>query len=247
MEQLGMIIQQTSSTVSLKYQGLADSALQKVKTCLEQCPTEQSFQNKYNIQRTHEYVTRYKDRMIFGNAPTLTTISNAYSDAALFDWLNALVLDYALFCGEAKKANAFQIDSISHTIAQTYPYLKATEVMLFFSMAKGSQLRDKYGDDSMKMYGTFSGQSIMAALKVFMEYRYNEIDKHEKEEKKQQEEEWQSAQSSVIQPLLKKMREDMEAKSKAIKAQRDKERQRIIDEHNREFQKMLQSQQYISK
>jgi len=237
-----MILQQTSSKDLKQYQVQDD----RVLACIKDCPTEKSFQQKYGLEKTHQYVTLYKDRMIFGNAPTLSTIGKAYSQAALFDWLNTMVLDYAIFCGEQKKANAFQIDSISQTIVQTYPYLKVTEIMLFFSMAKGSLLRDRYGDDSAKMYGTFSGNAIMAAMRVFMDYRFNEINKHEEQERKKDEPNWEMAKSQFVQPLLKKMREDMEAKSKAVKEQRDKERQRIIDKHNEEFMKMIESKQYIN-
>lgn len=209
------------------------------------CPDEATFQKKFSLQRTHEFVTYHKDRMIFGTAPTLSTVRRAYNDAALFDWLNSLVLDYAIFCGQPKGTNAFQIDSISHSIVENYPYLKVTEIMLFFSMAKGSLLRDRYGDDQAKMYGTFSGHAIMSALRVFMEYRSNEINRMEEDRRKAETDTWLSARSQFVDPLLKKMREDMEAKEAALKEQREKERQRIIDEHNREFKKMLESRKFI--
>ena len=97
--------------------------------------------------------------MIIGNAPTITTVIGAYKSAAALDWLNSLVLDYAIFCGKSPTTNAYQIDSISQIIVQNYSYLKVTEIMLYFSMMKGGMLRDKHGDDCAKQYGAFNRQT----------------------------------------------------------------------------------------
>lgn len=198
----------------------------------------------FAVERTNEYVTRHRDRMITGNAPTLTIAIAAYKEAAVFDWLNSLVLDYSIYCGMEGKVNAYQIDSISQAIVQNYSHLKATEIMLFFSMMKGGVLRDKHGDDCAKMYGVFSGQAIMAAMKVFMEYRAVEIDKLERNTHK---ETFEAANAMFVQPLMKKLREEMAAKDKALKEQREKEKERLIKEHNEQFLKMLNSKQFISK
>lgn len=182
--------------------------------------------------------------MITGNAPTLTTVMAAYNKSAAIDWINSILLDYAVFCGKADKSNAYQIDSIAQTIIMTYKHLKVTEILLCFSMMKGGQLQDKRGDDAAKMYGAFSGQAIMAAMRVFMDYRAIQIDRLNKVN---YEEQWESAKSTFVQPLLKQMRLDLEAKSKAEKEKREKEKERLIKEHNEQFLKMLESRKFINK
>lgn len=186
----------------------------------------------------------YRDRMIIGNAPTLTTIKLAYGNQAMIDWLNIYLVDVAMFFGKTDKAEPYQLCAISQSIYENYHYLKVTELMLFFSMFKGGKLKDRSGNNTAKMYGSFDGASIMDGLDRFIEIRNIELERKEQNDRMNQQTEWVRAKDifgidGIYNSCLKA---DKEKKDKA-RAEYD---QRVIDEHNREFKKMLESKQYIN-
>lgn len=168
--------------------------------------------------------------MITGSSPTLKTVMTAYPQApnGIYDWLNAHLVDLAIFDGKTASAVAYQINSISHSIVEKYHYLKLTEIMLFFSMFKAGELVDKNGEDLTKMYGTFSGKVILAALRNFvLNYRNNVL--YEEEKNKH----IADAKVDYTKYLANVNFTKLEDKSK----------QEIIDNHNKEFLEQLQKEQ----
>lgn len=191
------------------------------------------------------YVTHYKDRMINGNAPTLTTIRLAYGENALYDWTNIYLVDVANFFGKTDKANAYQLYQISQSIYESYPYLKVTELMLFFSMFKGGLLKSKSGCNTAKMYGSFDGASIMEGLDRFMEYRSQEIDKHIQAENARKRAEWDAVKSDVVSTIYDDIRNKMARDAEEKRKKRAAQEQKTINEHNKQFLDMLKSKEYI--
>ena len=217
----------------------------KIQRCLTECPNEESFFKKYSMGNVIEYCQKYRDRMIVGNAPTLSTIRYAYGDATILDYLNFVLLDLANFSGFGEKVTGMQIDGMSQTLLSKYHYLKVTELMLFVYMAKAGELRDRQGNNVFKFYGTFSGDVISSSMNVFMEHRNKELYEEECKKEQANKDNWVAAKSELIAPLLKKMREEWEFNAMEKAKAADKEKQRIIDEHNEMVRKMGEARQAI--
>lgn len=163
-----------------------------------------------------------------GNAPTLKTVMLAYpKQNSVYDWLNSYLVDLAIFDGKTASAVAYQIDSIAHSIMEKYHYLKLTELMLFFSMFKAGELIDRNGEDTGKMYGTFSGKAIMSALRIFVLNHRNQII-YEEEQKKNQ----NNADVDYTKYL-------QFVQTKKDEAQNN---QAVINEHNKQFLQSLNTQ-----
>lgn len=185
--------------------------------------------------------------MIIGGAPTLATIYDAYGEATLYDLLNSFILDYVVFCGMANRTSAMQIDNISHTIFNKYHFLKVTEIMLFFCMAKNGELVNSKGENVARMYGTFNGEVLTNALLLFKQHRDNVITITEQQKAKANIDNWESAKSTFVAPLLKQMREDWEKRAAEQKRKDDEEMQRKINEHNKQFLAMLKAREELNK
>lgn len=175
----------------------------------------------------------YKREMVIGTSPTIKTVMEAYPNkpTGIYDWLNAFLVDLAIFDGKTASAVAYQINSISHSIVEQYHYLKLTELMLFFSLFKSGEILSKEGEDLTKMYGTFSGKTIMSALRVFvLKYRNNII--YEEEQKKN------PKMDVDYMKFLKRFKDEQ----KEVKKRRPSFNQATIDEHNIQFLSQLYSQ-----
>lgn len=215
-----------------------------VVALLKVCRTEDEFFNKYGLEKVSDYVMNYRDRMIIGNAPSLSTIKLAYGEQAMLDWINLYLVDVAIFFGKTNNAEPYQVNAISQTIYENYHYLKASELMLFFSMFKGGKLKDKSGKNTARMYGSFDGAAIMDGLDRFIETINTEIDKYKQKQRIEQDQEWTRAKDLFVNGVWEDCcRADKERKDKA----RAEIKQSLIDQHNREFLKMLESKQYINK
>ena len=206
-------------------------------TCLSKYPRIEDIFRKYEISKTTRWVMGYKREMVTGTSPTVKTIMNAYADQkpnGIYDWLNSYLVDLAIFEGKTATAVAYQINSISHSIVEQYHYLKLTELMLFFSMFKAGELISKDGDDMTKMYGAFSGKTIMSALRIFvLKHRNNII--YEEEQKK-----LPTFDVDYTKFLINVKKEE---ESKPKPKLRPKFSQSLIDEHNRQFLASLNNEQ----
>lgn len=96
----------------------------------------------------------------FGKYPTLQQINHIYGDNTSEDWLTAQLDNLMLFCGCKGKLNASQLFELSDLISKSYPYLRISEIMLFFNYLK----RGKYE----KFYGSVDPIKIMISLDVFV-------------------------------------------------------------------------------
>lgn len=208
------------------------------------CHTEEEFFNKYSLEKVTEYVTKYRDRMIVGTAPSLSTIKYAYGEQAMLDWINMYLVDVAIFFGKTNNAEPYQVNAISQTIYENYHYLKASELMLFFSMFKGGKLKDKSGKNTARMYGSFDGAAIMDGIDRFVEMRNTYINGYEQTKRAEQNQVWTRAKDLFVNGIWNDcLKADKERKDKA----RAEIKQSQIDQHNREFLKMLESTKYINK
>lgn len=126
-------------------------------------------------------ICKHTSLCFFGNYPTLSDLSMAFTNKAPVMWLVPQLFNLSEFCGCKEKLSVPQLEQCAKLIAQNYNYLKITELMLFFYRFKTA----RYG----RFYGTVDPLVIMSALKVFITerneaYCAKEQDRQEKIETK---------------------------------------------------------------
>ena len=116
----------------------------------------------------------------FGNVPTLAHLNAAYLSNTAQQWLVAQLFDLSEFAGARDKLNENQLRQLAQIIVTQYPYLRVTELMLFFFNFK----LGKYAE----FYGTVDPLAITKSLRQFMKERNEAKYKYEREIKAQQDE-----------------------------------------------------------
>ena len=91
--------------------------------------------------------------------PTLKMLDEAYGGEASKSWLYAEIVNLNEFCGCAGKMSDEQIYEIARLVTATYPYLKLSELLLFFGWLKIG----RYG----RFYGNIDPMIITQALLDF--------------------------------------------------------------------------------
>lgn len=114
-----------------------------------------------------------KDLCFFGGFPTLVAVNRTYGNGSAKAWLVPQIANLSEFCGCKNKITPNQIKECATIIAQTYFYLKVSELMLFFYEFKAG----KYG----KFYGNVDPMVITCALREFMRDRSDAIFHRESE------------------------------------------------------------------
>ncbi len=122
---------------------------------------------------------RYTERAYFGTAPTLETVCLGYGEQTAIVWNCIQLENINLFAGVKEKMPVSRQKELSRLIRVEYPYLKVTELLLFFHRLKCG----RYG----RFYGMVDALFITSALVQFMEERRAETKRYqvarEKEEK----------------------------------------------------------------
>ena len=127
----------------------------------------------------------HPDKSFFGKAPTLSGLNAAYGQQMAESWLTPQLYDLATFCGAKEKLDERQLTQTAKMIAVEYPYLKVSELLLFFHRMKNGN----YGN----FYGAVDPMKILAALRTFVKYdRTNAIMMREREEQERRFAEWKT-------------------------------------------------------
>lgn len=116
----------------------------------------------------------------FGNYPTLADINMAYGNTMAAQWLIPQLYDLSQFSG-ANNITASQLEELARIIATEYPWLKVTELLLFFYKFKTG----RYG----KFYGAVDPLVITTAIREFVIDRRDAYTQHELEERQRKAEE----------------------------------------------------------
>lgn len=137
------------------------------------------------------YFTRDEEKCLFGKSPTLIALKNQEiaSDELLLTWMKGFVANVNEFTSVRMKITQQQLREISEILYYNYAYLKASEIMLFFSKFK----RGDYG----KLYGCVDPLEITSSFRQFVMDRNNRIYEHERKEKLEREEERNKARKAV--------------------------------------------------
>lgn len=137
-------------------------------------PTKESFLVAYSpdIQTA---CAAHPGKSFFGKAPTLSGLNTTYGQQMAESWLTPQLYDLAVFCGVKEKLDERQLTQTAKMIAVEYPYLKVSELLLFFHRMKNGN----YGN----FYGAVDPMKILAALRTFVKYdRANAFMARESEE-----------------------------------------------------------------
>ena len=109
---------------------------------------------------------RYAERAYFGTAPSLETVCLGYGEQTAIVWNCIQLENINLFAGVKEKMPVARQRELSRLMMAEYPYLKVTELLLFFHRLKCG----RYG----RFYGMVDALFITSALVQFMEERRTE-------------------------------------------------------------------------
>lgn len=158
-------LSKNSSTIALRQKyGTAENFLMKCNP---------SFQSYY----TDKPLMAFKH-----DAPTLGLIRTTFGNDAPASWLVPELKSVSEFCGCKEKFTKEQLRETSIIISTAYPWLKVSELLLFFGWFK----LGRYG----KFYGCLDPMVITTSLQDFLRERNTylaKIDQQERERKAEEE------------------------------------------------------------
>ena len=109
---------------------------------------------------------------ILGDYPTLTDLTIAYGKTMAVQWLVPQLTDLSVFSG-AKDLTVGQLEQLASVIATAYPWMKITELLLFFFRFKTG----RYG----RFYGSVDPLVVTTALREFVDERNLLLEQYERE------------------------------------------------------------------
>ncbi len=112
------------------------------------------------------------------DTPTLSLISEAYSEEVPIYWLKLQLDSLDDFTGVREKLSESQKAELSELIYLNYYYLKVSEIALFFAWLKSG----KYG----QFYGAVDPMKIMSSLDQFANDRRKSIEVYEQRKKNEE-------------------------------------------------------------
>jgi hypothetical protein len=123
----------------------------------------------------------------FADVPTLEQMNTAYTTTTAQQCLIFHLADLSEFAGAKEKMNNNQLRQLADIIVTRYPYLRITELMLFFYKFKLGEYEE--------FYGTVDPMAITKSLKEFI--RERNVFKYRKEQEFQAEKERRSRARAV--------------------------------------------------
>ena len=109
---------------------------------------------------------RHPERTYTGTAPTLATIAVGYGEPVAIVWICIQLENVNLFAGVKEKMPVSRQKELSVLILTENPFLKASEMLLFFHRLKCG----RYG----RFYGSVDALTITTSLLQFMDERRKE-------------------------------------------------------------------------
>lgn len=110
---------------------------------------------------------RHLERTYTGTAPTLATITCGYGEAVAIVWICIQLENVNLFSGAKEKMPVSRQKELATLILTEYPFLKASELLLFFYRLKCGI----YG----RFYRSVDALTITSSLLRFMDERRKEM------------------------------------------------------------------------
>lgn len=122
-----------------------------------------------------------------GNYPTIAQLNTIYGSKAPTMWLLPQLYNLSEYCGVKNKLEGTPIVECATIIANTFFYLKTSELMLFFYRFKAA----RYG----KFYGNVDPMVIISSLRIFVTERNAFL---EQVEAKKREEEMEEHKKNAV-------------------------------------------------
>ncbi len=119
-----------------------------------------------------QWVRAYK-----GTAPTLEAVAAGYGEDTAVVWICIQLENVNLFAGVKEKMPVSRQKELSRLMLTEYPYLKVSELLLFFHRLKCG----RYG----RFYGSVDALFISSALLQFLAERRKELSRIEEEQQRQ--------------------------------------------------------------
>ena len=119
------------------------------------------------------------ERSLTGNAPTLRQLEYAYGVKGIRAWFSIQLENLNKFVGVANKMTVEQMQMLADIFIVKVPYLKASEILLFFYKFKSGDLGE--------LYGSVDPLKLSTSLNEFLKWRSFELDKvyqRQREEKR---------------------------------------------------------------
>lgn len=122
---------------------------------------------------------RFAERAYLGTAPSLEAVGLGYGEQTVIVWCCIQLENINLFAGVKEKMPVSRQRELSRLLLAEYPYLKVTELLLFFHRLKCG----RYG----RFYGMVDALFITSALMQFMDERHTETKRYVAARKKEKE------------------------------------------------------------
>jgi len=148
--------------------------LEKRETIIKRYGTAQEFAVSFNPDIQAKCAANV-ERSLTGEAPTIRQLLATYTHKQMTVWLMGHFENLNAFVGVKSKMEYEQMTMLADIILIEYPYLKASEILLFFFYFKGG----KFGE----LYGTVDPLKVTVALHEFIKWRAKELDKIEQKQK----------------------------------------------------------------
>ena len=145
------------------------------------------------------------EKSLTGNAPTLRQLEYAYGVKGIRAWFSIQFENLNKFVGVANKMTVEQMQMLADIFIVKVPYLKASEILLFFYKFKSGDLGD--------LYGSVDPLKISTALNEFLKWRSLELDKlHQRlreERRAKQHKEW--LENAITREEYERMKDENKA------------------------------------
>lgn len=109
------------------------------------------------------------ERSLTGNAPTLRQLEYAYGVKSIRAWFSIQLENLNKFVGVNNKMTVEQMQMLADIFIVKVPYLKASEILLFFYKFKSGDLGE--------LYGSVDPLKLSTSLNEFLKWRSFELDK----------------------------------------------------------------------
>lgn len=175
----------------------------QMAACLTKHKTFGDFCRSYSPANLLPYTHNARKCFETEISPTMVTLNKVYGQGSAAKWIGHMLAYLNTMFEAEERANASLLPFVAESIASTYYYLKASELMLFFRNVIGG----KYGKVLYK--STFMTDFSAAIKDKFMPERAMMYDRLERERREREEEkrrqEWLEADPERMNKIVKRL------------------------------------------
>lgn len=121
---------------------------------------------------------RNPDDCVMGDHPTLAQVRKEFGENMSKAWLVPQLVDLSEYCGCKEKMSVRMLEQCAVVIDTEYPYLRITDIMLFFHRFKSGY----YG----RFFGAVDPMLITSSLRQYLADRGVVIERHEQRRREEE-------------------------------------------------------------